>query len=168
MSNINKDTKQVCSQAVYNLLKAFNELSSLEEQEEVLDVIYDAMYRRSYKEVIRDRTILQKDREIAELQSENGNLKAKIEIIEAHNENLQNQIKIVEGKKKLRNIKRGLLIIISNLKHYLGDSWWTIFPGGMDNVEAFLKLVDNDNIMNQNTWSRYEPSGSQKEEQDIF
>lgn len=165
MRDFDNNTKQMCSKEVYDLLKAFNALESIEEQEEVLDVIYDAMYRRSYKEVIKDRVVLQKDREISELHAEYGDLRAKLEIMEAQNEKLKNQIKLVEGerKKKLRQTKRGLLIIISNLKHYLGDSWWTIFPAGMDNVESFLKQVDHENIMNQDTWSRYEP-----EEQDIY
>lgn len=147
--------KQVCSQDVYNLLKAFNELSSIEEQEEVLDVIYDAFYRRSYKGVIEDRLMQQANQEIDQLRKE-------VEDLRSENNKLENRVREAdimihsESKKSLRAAKKGLLIIVGNLKHYLGKQWYTIFPGGSGDVDEFLRKIDSSRVMCQDTWSRYE------------
>lgn len=66
-------------------------------------------------------------------------------------------------KTRLANIQNGLLILIGNLKHYLGDSWRTIFPNGMEGADAFLEEIDKNNILQTDTWSRYEKQHVQDE-----
>ena len=153
---------QVCSKAVYDILVAFNNLGSLEEQEEVLDVIYDALSGKVLREVLASRldkersaTILDLKRQVIDMETENNDLKIKLKFKE---QKIKNILSVVESdsRKKLRNANNGLLIIINNLKHYLGDSWQTIFPGGCGNVDEFLRKVDTKFIMNQDTWSRYD------------
>lgn len=46
-----------CSKEVYDVLTAFNNLPSLSEQEEVLDLIYDALYKRNYKAALENQII---------------------------------------------------------------------------------------------------------------
>lgn len=60
------------------------------------------------------------------------------------------------SNKGMANIQNGLLIIIGNIKHYLGDSWKTIFPNGMEATDAFLEKIDKRKVLKTNTWSRYE------------
>lgn len=150
---------QVCSQAVYDILVAFNNLSSLSEQEEVLDVIYDALYKKVLREVMSNSIISGQKAEIQELSAEIKELKAENKDLQsiiqekkvAYEELLQSAT-----RKRWKSTKKGLLIIISNLKHYLGDSWQTIFPNGCENVDQFLEQIDGEGIMYQDTWSRFE------------
>ena len=75
---------------------------------------------------------------------------------------------------QVRASNKGLLIIIGNLKHYLGEAWKTIFPNGSDDVEAFLKQVDTQKILDTDTWSKYEQMAAEDnmepkpEEDDTF
>ncbi len=150
---------QVCSKAVYDILVAFNNLPSLSEQEEVLDVIYDALHKKVILEMMADsvitgqeRTIQDLNAEVKELKAENQDLQA---IVKAKKEAIV-QLEQAGTRKRWKNTKKGLLIIIINLKHYLGDSWETIFPAGCKGVDEFLQKIDNEGIIHQDTWSRYE------------
>ena len=58
---------QECSREVFDLINAFNNLPTAEEQEEVLDVIYDALYSRSYVKALSDRIVQSQIKEIADL-----------------------------------------------------------------------------------------------------
>ncbi len=163
---------QVCSKAVYDILVAFNNLGSLEEQEEVLDVIYDALNGKVLREVLASRldkghAVIIRDlkRQISVLESENRDLK---ETLKSKDKKIKNILSVVasNSKKNLKNANNGLLIIINNLKHYLGDSWQTIFPGGCEDVDEFLRKVDTKHIMRQDTWSRYDDMENSRSQSD--
>lgn len=162
--NESKDGMKACSKAVFDLLKAFNDLPSVEEQEEVLDTIAEAMNGRVFREVMSERVNSELKKENRELKAEIRDLKEEIremdEVITKMKEADENQ-----GRKALRNQKKGLLIIVSNLRHYLGDAWETVFPNGCGNVDDFLRRIDKDGILQQDTWSRYE---TKPEEPDTF
>ncbi|MCQ2172749.1 MAG: hypothetical protein MJZ17_08385 [Bacteroidales bacterium] len=147
-----------CSKEVYDVLTAFNNLPSLSEQEEVLDLIYDALYKRNYKAVLENQVIQSLRQDNHKLEDTRRELKK--DLIDAKHkiDNLQGQIKTFESgrKGKLRSVIRELLIIINNVKHYLGEGWDTIFPNGVEDVEAFLKEVDTQKILEMDTWSKYE------------
>lgn len=146
------------SQAVKELLGSFNKLSA-SEQEEVLDIIYDALYHKSYKAVIRDRCFIEKDHTIKELNIKLGQKQSVIdELLDKIDRLGMEIVKAQQGNKKktLRDHKKGLLIIIYNLKHYLGDKWDTIFPNGSSDVDKFLDMVDGWGLKYQKTWEKYE------------
>lgn len=163
-SNIGSNSKHIvntpkdyqeCSREVYDLLDAFNNLPTAEEQEEVLDVIYDALYDRSYIEVLSERVVMSKTREIAHLNQLISTYEKKIEDQRVTINNITNE---QQGNKRkiLRRKIKGLLIIINNIKHYLGDKWQTVFPGGVEHVDEFLYMVDTQNVLGTDTWSGYE------------
>lgn len=101
--------------------------------------------------------------EIQELEAEIAELKAETEDMRGI---LQNKKAIIQkltveySKRNWKNEKKGLLIIIGNLKHYLGDTWRTIFPNGSENVDAFLEKIDTKRILSQDTWNWYEKAGT--------
>ncbi len=132
---------QVCSKAVYDILVAFNNLPSLSEQEEVLDVIYDVLHKKVIREVMADSVITGQERIIQDLNAEVKDLKAENQdlqaIVKAKKEAIV-QLEQAGTRERWKNVKKGLRIIISNLKHYLGDSWDTIFPAGCKGVDEFL------------------------------
>lgn len=156
--------KVECSKEVYDILVAFNNLPSLAEQEEVMDVIYDELYKKSYLETMRNRVVFSQSIEIDELHDTITEYEKKIK----DQKNTINNLLAAQGGKKrtLRDWIKGLLIIINNIKHYLGDSWETIFPGGVKNVDAFLKMVDTQHIMDSDTWSKYEIKESTEDQFD--
>lgn len=141
---------QECSKAVYDILVAFNNLSSLAEQEEVLDVIYDALYCKMIREVLDARVAREFEIERANHEKERNELRAEINKMKVANEELRS----LQTRKGLRHSKQQLLIIINNLKHYLGDSWQSIFPYGSQDVDAYLEQVDVQGILHQDTWSQ--------------
>lgn len=145
---MDRNQTQVCSQAVYDLLVSFNALPSLEEQQEVLDVIYDAMYRTSYREVIRDRVVRR-------LRDENALLSMEVDDLREKQQKIS-EVVFSNGKKKLRETKRELLRIICNLRHYLGDEWHTILPWGSEQMDRYLEEIDHECILRQNTWRAHE------------
>lgn len=158
------------SQAVKELLEGFNQLNGIE-QEEVLDIIYDVMYDKSYKSVLKDRVILEKVSNIKYLKGEidhrNQIIQSQIEEIKKLGLQIQ---QIGQGKKKkaLRNQKKGLLIIIYCLKHYLGDKWYTIFPNGPEQVDKFLDSIDSEGLRNQPVWEKYETVSSDDDKVEIY
>ena len=158
-----------CTKEVYDVLTAFNNLPSLSEQEEVLDLIYDALYEKNYKTVLENQIInslRQHNQYLEETKRENEEelKEAKLKI-----ESLQKHIKLLSSSKKnqLRASNKGLLIIIGNLKHYLGDEWNTIFPNGVDDVEAFLHKVDTQKILETDTWSKYEMMAAEESDKNL-
>ena len=147
-----------CNKEVYDVLTAFNNLPSLSEQEEVLDLIYDALYKQNYKTILENRIIQGLRQDNQNLEDSRRELEEDLKEARQKIDNLQGHIKMTQsGKKgKLRSIIRGLLIIIGNVKHYLGEEWNTIFPNGVDDVDEFLKEVDTQRILERDTWSKYE------------
>lgn len=156
--------KVECSKEVYDILVAFNNLPSLAEQEEVMNVIYDELYKKSYLETMRSRVVFSQSIEIDELHDTITEYEKKTK----DQKNTINNLLAAQGEKKrtLRAWIKGLLIIINNIKHYLGDSWEAIFPGGAKNVDAFLKMVDTQHIMDSDTWSQYEAKESAEDQVD--
>lgn len=137
-----------CSKEVYDVLVAFNNLPSLEQQEEVLDVIYDALHKRKIEDVLNERLDHSLNLEYERVKSEVVTLENRLAA--------QQILKERESKKNLRKAKRGLLVILNNIKHFLGDSWETVLPGGMQEVDSFISNVDTEHVMSTNTWSEYE------------
>lgn len=153
-----------CSKGVYDVLTAFNNLPSLSEQEEVLDLIYDALYKQNYQTVLENRIIQGLRQDNQELEDSRRELEEDLKYAQQKIDNLQGHIKMTQtGRKgKLRSIITGLLIIIGNVKHYLGEEWSTIFPNGVDDVDAFLKTVDTQKILESDTWSKYEEMAAEE------
>lgn len=160
MSNDSAEKGQVCSMAVYDLLMSFNALSSIEEQEEVLDVIYETMYHRSYKAVLAERVIREAHMEQEEIEKENAALRRRNEFLEGKIVKYASAAE-TDGKKKLKMTRRGLLTIINNIKHFLGNSWENVIPGGMAKVDEYLAEVDAEGILGRITWREYEKDGGQ-------
>lgn len=158
-SNDSTEKRQVCSKAVYDLLMSFNALSSIEEQEEVLDVIYETMYHRSYKAVLTARVVLEAHVEQEEIEKENAMLRSRNELLEDKIVKYASAVE-TDGKKKLKMARRGLLAIINNIKHFLGDSWENVLPGGMAKVDEYLAEVDVEGILGRITWREYEAIAS--------
>lgn len=136
-----------CSKEIYFILDAFNKLSTKAEQEEVADVIFDALYKKKIQEVLSSYVI-------TSMRHEYDLLKAKYAQLQSQFENATKN----QNKKLIyhRTVAKKLLIIISNIKHYLGNGWNSVFPFGMKDVEKFLSQVDIEKILSTDTWSKYE------------
>ena len=140
--------KQECSQEVYDLLVAFNNLPSLAEQEEVLDVIYDALYDRSYRETLQQRITDAQSRHIEGLEEDIRVLKS---TISDQNKKIMNLIEAQgEKKKTLRTRINGLLSIIGKLKQYLGEEWQDVFQEDAEEIDAFLKAARKNPVPDAN------------------
>lgn len=46
----------------------------------------------------------------------------------------------------------------------MGEGWNTFFPNGVEDVEAFLKEVDTQKILEKDTWSKYEIMAAEESE----
>jgi|GEM_PF-4866087 hypothetical protein len=103
------------------LCRVIDEFNALNEegQSQVMDILYDGMYQKTYREIVANRAM-------------------------------------TGPHKNAHRLIKGLLIIIGNVKHYLGDRWDTLFPNGSHDVDAYLEKVDRDGILKMDTWSRYE------------
>jgi len=64
------------------ILRGFNALENPEQQHQILDVIYDALYHQSYLQVIGNRVIREKDSRINELVQENDYLRESVRELE--------------------------------------------------------------------------------------
>lgn len=155
--------RQVCSHEVYDLLTMFNGLPTREEQEEVLDVIYDAMYDSSYREVIGSRVIRQLHREIEQLKYENLLLTLDNESLEGIRDKLEKRLEAIDeaafgnGKKNLMKTKRNLLAIINTVRRHVGEQWEAAFGEDASRIDSYLENVDTQHILRrEHSWVRTE------------
>lgn len=151
----------VCSQKVADAIKAFNNCDSYDEQLEVLDLLCDVMWKTTYRAIVEkyvEKGLTQNKNkvevELKELRTIKGQL-------ESENEELKFKVKELSERFTKKSVMKGLLTIINNIKHYLGDDWNTLFPGGMIEVNKFLAVVDcNQCIIGTDTWTQYETKDS--------
>lgn len=67
---IRKTYEARLSGTALELIRLFNDLPSGEEQSQVVDILYDAMYGRNIRDVLSERVISEKDKDIAALREE--------------------------------------------------------------------------------------------------
>lgn len=147
----------VCSQKVADAIKAFNNCDSYDEQLEVLDLLCDVMWRTTYRAIVGkyvEKGFIQNKNEV---EAELKELRITKGQLESENEELRFRVKELSERYTNKSVTKGLLTIINNIKHYLGEDWDTLFPGGMIEVNKFLSIVDcNRHIIDTDTWTQYE------------
>jgi len=147
----------VCSQKVADVIRAFNDCDSYDEQLEVLDLLCDVMWKTTYRAIMENYVKKGLARDKNEVNAELKELRVLKGQLESENEELKFKVKELSERFTNKSVIKGLLIIINNIKHYLGESWDSLFPSGMGEVEKYLRIVDcNRCILGTNTWSQYE------------
>ena len=149
-----EEENKVCSQGVYDILVAFNNLSSLAEQEEILDAIYEALHKKVIREVTSERLIRQlKDEnkmlagDKLQLETENEELKRKLENIRKNC--------VAKSEKKLKLTIRAEYLVLTDIKRHLGPSWEEAFPDGGKAADAILKTTGRGSAITIEEYNAY-------------
>ena len=89
-----------CTKEVYDVLTAFNNLPSLSEQEEVLDLIYDALYEKNYKSVLENQIIASLRQHNQYLEDTKRETEEELKEAKLKIDSLQKHIKLLSSSKK--------------------------------------------------------------------
>jgi len=155
----------ICTEKVHEVIKAFNNCDTYDEQLEVTNLICDVMWKTTYRALMEKYVESGLNQKIKSLSQELKDANIKIGELTSERDELKFKLsnehkRVTEIAERLtrKGATKGLLVIINNIKHYLGDKWNTIFPGdNIKYVDDYLACVDaNRQILGTDTWTQYE------------